>query len=89
MHHGINNWLVVIPLCIRVLLLLHACNVKIGIAHGCLLGSRGPTPTKIVYEIPNPMIILARFQIPDQDSSPKISVQAGARWLRNQVRAKR
>ena len=29
---------------------------------------RGPTPTKIVYEIPNPMVILARFQIPDQDS---------------------
>ena len=28
-HHGINNWLVVIPLCILVLLLLHACNVKI------------------------------------------------------------
>ena len=48
-----------------------------------LAGLRGPTPTKIVYEILNPMIILARFQIPDQDSSPKISVQAGARWLRN------
>ena len=27
--------------------------------------SRGP---KILYEIPNPMVILARFQIPDQDS---------------------
>ena len=38
LHHGINNWLVVIPLCIRVLLLLLACNMKIGIVHGCLLG---------------------------------------------------
>ena len=30
--------------------------------------SGGPTPTKIVYEIPNPMVFLARFQIPNQDS---------------------
>ena len=29
-----------------------------------MITPRGPTPTKIVYEIPNPMIILARFQIP-------------------------
>ena len=29
---------------------------------------RGPTPTKIVSEIPSPVVILARFQIPDQDS---------------------
>ena len=28
----------------------------------------GPTPTKIVYEIPNPMVFLERFQIPNQDS---------------------
>ena len=38
LHNGIYNWIVVIPLCIHVLLLLHACNVKIGIVHRCLLG---------------------------------------------------
>ena len=31
---------------------------------------RGPTPTKIVYEIPNPMVILPRFQF----KIPKIPV---------------
>ena len=38
LHYGIYNWLVVIPLCIRALFLLHACYVKVGIVHGCLLG---------------------------------------------------
>ena len=47
------------------------CAHKVGFrkfSHNCLRARvqapRGPTPTKILYEIPNPMVILARFQIP-------------------------